>query len=453
MDHPRVVAAIAEPPDAVLSRRTLRWLVIGYAVAIIYGSFLPFYFNLDPNFVRWRWLSLLSAPVIPRVRQFFILDVASNVLLFVPLGFLLLAANREDRASGSFATPLLIGALGLLFGLSIECGQTLTPFRSPSILDALCNGSGAMLGAALGRFARRGLQPASTAILFRIFRRRLTLVVLGFLLLAPLADALYPFQLAHHLPTLWENLMRVPDSLPAQEAHRFWADLLFEKVFLFAAVGYLVLDNFRRFDDRRGAALAWLASSALALAIEAAKLLVVGRTISTRDLIGNSLGALLGVLVMPQWSASNFVQRHRQEVFLAVAVTVLCYFELTPFDWISAGELRQKIATIEWLPFESYYFFAPPLAIFDLGKKLFLSIPVGFLIAAQSPPAGRPNQLGRGAIGGTLIGLVLEAGQITLRSRTPALTDVILIGVGAWLGALAHEYFQLIRCPRAPARR
>lgn len=34
---------------------TARYLLWVYCVFIIYGCFIPFHFNFDPNFVRWRW--------------------------------------------------------------------------------------------------------------------------------------------------------------------------------------------------------------------------------------------------------------------------------------------------------------------------------------------------------------------------------------------------------------
>jgi hypothetical protein len=42
----------------------------------------------------------------------------------------------------------------------------------------------------------------------------------------------------------------------------------------------------------------------------------------------------------------------------------------------------------------------------------------------------------------TLLGLILEAGQILIRSRTPAITDVLVIASGGWIGSLAGHLYQ-----------
>jgi hypothetical protein len=55
-----------------------------------------------------------------------------------------------------------------------------------------------------------------------------------------------------------------------------------------------------------------------------------------------------------------------------------------PFDWISStDELTARIATIEWLPFAAYYGADPRSAFFDLGKKLFMVGPLGFILASR----------------------------------------------------------------------
>ena len=36
-------------------KRAAQGLLLAYCLFILYGSFIPFHFNFDPNFVRWRW--------------------------------------------------------------------------------------------------------------------------------------------------------------------------------------------------------------------------------------------------------------------------------------------------------------------------------------------------------------------------------------------------------------
>jgi VanZ family protein len=70
-------------------------------------------------------------------------DAGQNVLLFMPLGFLL--GSDADRTPG--LSPKRAAALGLLFSASIECAQAWIPGRYPSAWDVAFNALGAGLGA------------------------------------------------------------------------------------------------------------------------------------------------------------------------------------------------------------------------------------------------------------------------------------------------------------------
>ena len=106
---------------------------------------------------------------------------------------------------------------------------------------------------------------------------------------------------------------------------------------------------------------------------------------------------------------------------------------------------RFRFATIEWLPFSSYYSAEPQAALFDLAKKLFLLGSLGFLIAAGNRAASpRKRQVLATAVG-LSVGLILEAAQIGLQSRNPSLTDVLLFGGAAWAGAVVFERYRRIR--------
>ena len=69
------------------------------------------------------------------------LEVAANVLLFVPLGFFY-RIGRPGRGSA-----LRVLALGALISLAIEAAQYFEPTRTPSPLDVATNAAGAWLGA------------------------------------------------------------------------------------------------------------------------------------------------------------------------------------------------------------------------------------------------------------------------------------------------------------------
>src|SRR4029077_13460763 len=157
-------------------------------------------------------------------------------------------------------------------------------------------------------------------------------------------------------------------------------------------------------------------------------------------------GALLGILFLPTLAEADICRRYPIEILMALVLGLVTYSELSPFDWIkSMDELPARLSKVEWLPFGAYYGADTQSALFDLGKKLFVIGPLGFLIAAR---AQQKNALRRRivvALVGLLTGTALEAGQILLRSRIPSITDVLLFGLATWAGAVIFERFSLLR--------
>ena len=198
---------LAELPTSFAERKLLRWLFVFYFLFILYGSFIPFRFSDDPEFVRSQFVRFFTPPYDHGVRRFSLPDVVSNVLLFVPFGFLWVGGEFSLRMQSRFwRVALTGGVLGLLSGLMIESGQMFSPGRIASILDALCNGIGSATGAAAGFLLFRAFRGSFGLILLRLLRQRPSLVLLALLLLASVADAYYPFDVTLDVSAVWHNL-------------------------------------------------------------------------------------------------------------------------------------------------------------------------------------------------------------------------------------------------------
>jgi hypothetical protein len=89
----------AEQRTSFDERKLLRWLLLFYCLFILYGSFLPFRFSDDPEFVRSQLTRFFTPPYEHGVRKFSLPDVVSNILLFVPFGF-------SGSARKSFRSPM-----------------------------------------------------------------------------------------------------------------------------------------------------------------------------------------------------------------------------------------------------------------------------------------------------------------------------------------------------------
>jgi glycopeptide antibiotics resistance protein len=95
--------------------------------------------------------TLHDAGVPPQVNYSFV-EIASNVVMFIPLGALIAALLPTNR----WWAAALMGGLGSCL---IELAQlALLPHRFASVVDIMANTAGALLGALLARAIRRARQ-------------------------------------------------------------------------------------------------------------------------------------------------------------------------------------------------------------------------------------------------------------------------------------------------------
>lgn len=116
-----------------------RHLAIAYTALVVYASLHPFsgwrdlgvspFAFLDAGWPRW-WTGF---------------DLTVNVLVYLPLGYLLTLAL--SRHSGRWLPAVLGACLAALISFSMESLQTWLPTRVSSNLDLACNALGGVIGA------------------------------------------------------------------------------------------------------------------------------------------------------------------------------------------------------------------------------------------------------------------------------------------------------------------
>ncbi len=201
----------SELPISFAERKLLRWLFLLYCLFILYGSFIPFRFSDDPEFVRSQFARFFTPPYDHGIRRFSFPDVVSNILLFFPFGLLWVGGEFSLRMqSRCWRASFTGGVLGLLSGLIIESGQMFSPGRIASMLDALCNGLGSATGAAAGlppipSFSRQFWLDTARSC----YNNGPLSLLLALLLLASVADAYYPFDVTLDVSAVWHNLKNI----------------------------------------------------------------------------------------------------------------------------------------------------------------------------------------------------------------------------------------------------
>ena len=197
-----------DPPRA--ATRLPRYLALAYAALIAYASLHPLADWRDPGLSPFTFLDAAWP------RYWTVFDLITNVLAYLPLGFLLALALR--RLPGRFTPAVTAVLLGTLFSFCLESLQSYLPSRVASNLDLACNSCGAGCGALLTlwqgeRFFERIAQ-LQRQLLAPIAQAELGLVLIGLWLLTQLSPETVLFG-AGDLRYLLEITPAVPYAAPS----------------------------------------------------------------------------------------------------------------------------------------------------------------------------------------------------------------------------------------------
>lgn len=447
-------AAVAPLPAR--RRRQLAWLLLAWALFVVYGSWVPLHFQWrDPGQVwtaLWHW----SAWQALRGQR---LDTAVNVLLTVPLGFGLALLWAGPRARTAMAVRAVIVLLVALLSVGVEWGQGFLPGRNASLGDVLAQTAGTLLGLALqagyGRRAHAWLAATGTAL---DARSRAAHLLHGYLL-ALLLFAVMPLDLTLDLGELYGKWRagRV-HALPFQSLRGTGSDIVYElvsDVLLWLPVGLLW-----RLDQPQRKALAIAGQAALlALAVEGAQLFVLSRVSDSSDVLLAALGAWLGATVLPPaWrrlSASRDAQR--RACLLGLLVWLLAVVWIYTWPLALRGALpgpADFVRAFVRVPFVGYFQRDEFGALNEMLRKLLVFLPGGALARLWLATARRTavrSALPLALL--ALLALVLEAVQVLLADRVADLTDALLATLGAAAGWRLAGWLQSAPGgPDAPAR-
>lgn len=436
------------------SGRSLFRLALVYAVLMAYGSFVPFHFQPVSYDAFERQLGQMQDLWVIDSR----IDFTANVLLGVPLAFLLLGAWSVDRgAVRALAGLLLVLPVCLAWSGLVEVGQIFFPPRTPSLNDIAAQQLGALGGGLLWLMVGQRL-----CHWYREFRHcRASQGLAGrwlwVYLFILVAVWVMPFDLAVRPQELWEKwkaggIQLVPRlTLGAEPFARVQS--LFGAVAYFVPLGFL----WTLARPRRSGALGALAFGlVLAFCLEGAQLFVASRTSSTLDALLGGLGTLLGYIAALAFQrhtcdAAACWRRPEEElrgvgviatfVWLGVLVVDRWY----PFQF--QGDLmvaRERLSQISWIPLADYVAQPWAHALDELVHRIMVFAVLGAVAALAWP------ETIRGANGLVLMSVfitavLLEAGRLWLPMRYPGLTNLLLELLGGGLGLWVMRRLVLVR--------
>ena len=224
-----------------------RYLALAWCGLVVYGSLHPFSGWRDTGvspiaFLDGGW---------PRYWTFF--DLAANIAVYVPLGFLMTLALQG--LPGRFTSLALATLLAAGVSFAMETLQTWLPSRVPSNLDLACNSLGGLAGALWARAAGPRVFARLLALEHRLIapipHAELGLTLLGLWLLVPLSpetllfgagDLRQFFGLTGAVPFAAESFMLIEASITA--FHLVAVGLIVRMLCVRLLVAYLLVPLF-----------------------------------------------------------------------------------------------------------------------------------------------------------------------------------------------------------------
>lgn len=262
--------------------------------------------------------------------------------------------------------------------------------------------------------------------------------------------------------TAFEQFRQIPYLQLGLYNRADWvANLLLFAPLGFLWTGALDLDRRRRWPAVLAAPLIAALLAALAVAIEAAQLWTVNRTVSRNDILAEWLGAVAGVglwfpvgrravaalraLFEPQSRATASTR------LLRLYTLGLVLYALQPLDLALGPEaVRAKYAAgrILLVPFAHGYG-GPFDLLWQIGADVLLFVPIGMMFRI----GGRGLRSVPAAVGlSLLLAAAVETAQLLVFSRSTDVTDILVAGVGALVGAWLAPFLRRAG-PRVPGAR
>ena len=153
------------------------------------------------------------------------------------------------------------------------------------------------------------------------------------------------------------------------------------------------------------------------------------RTLDVNEFISGACGAMLGCVYFALGNHRRRYEAPKYEKGLAVPfIAYVLFLGLTPFDFDPAASTSLRAGHL--FPFYAYFGHTSIWNLYDVFGALFCGAALAFIaFRSRNVPAWAA------AAAALLLGIVVEAGQLFLPSRTADITDPLLMAAGAWVAA------------------
>lgn len=419
---------------------------LGFLILAIYGSLVPFHYRpvaWEDALERWRHIPYLDLGIYSRA------DFVANILLFIPLSYLMMATLCVDRRRwvGLIWLPVVVVICAGL-ALAIEFTQIWFWPRTVSLNDIYAETTGGVIGSVAWLLIGQRVTEWARSLWGGWGRGRPVAKLLPAYLVFLVVIHVVPLDLTIRPAELYQKykegrVVLVPFSAYPDELFGAAEKLLWNTVY-YLPLG-LILCRLRGPIGQR-AGWAFLTGLLVTGVIECLQLIVFTRYTDVTDVLTGSLAVLggwaLGRAFMLRTEADKRRPRSEGTVWRPVAlgaalvawVGVLAAITWNPYDFLSDPQaIKARLQKVNLIPFADLYWGTEYNAFDHLLQRLVLFMPIGGLVAFMTR---RRSTLGWSAsvLLGMTISAGLEAGQILIPSRTPGTTDVLLATIASGIG-------------------
>ena len=417
----------ATPSAATTTRhsRHFRTFAFVYVLFIVYVTTIPFSFGLTSeqvmaHFHRVSWIPFFN----PDGSRASLPDMVQNVVLFAPLGLLLVMslARRVTTPGARIATAT---GLGLLLSVTVETLQLFTTDRTTSATDVATNTIGTCLGAwSTSFFASLLAALHRHPRVERLLSRQSAYPVLASLAIVTVG-AWQPFDFTLDVGTilskahsLWRHPIDIP-SMPSDEVA-----IALRMALLVVALASWFRDGSVEHPRRRALGIGLL----LGVGLEASQLFIESRMPGAQDALSACLGALGGFAVLPRVRAASA----RTWAWTTIVLTILsaAVADLSPF------QISSEASRINLVPFIAHYTRSDMAPLADFLDAAILYLPMGFVVAVVF---GRRTAWWLALAVTATSSLALEMAQRFIETRYADITDPLAAILGAAVGVYAWQ--------------
>ncbi len=412
---------------------------LGYIIFVVYGSLVPLDytpFPLDQALEKFKNITYLDLGIESRA------DWIANILLYIPLSFLLMGIFRNYLIISFFysiSISVFVAGFCIATAVSIEFIQQFFPPRTVSLNDLLAESLGTLIGIIswflIGekllyffRLIGQGnwFSIKSAVILF--------LAVYVFL-------SLFPFDFVTSMTELDNKLAMGHDSFffdidaYKDSLLRCVVKLVMEMLVLVPLGGLFAALPF--VPNRYG--LAVVVGFFLGILIEFTQVFICSGSGQGLSILTRMMGMAIGVKAYSSFSSLNLHAvrpKLRKVLFFALLPYILLVVSINGWlggDWIALDSAIQKFKETQFLPFYYFYYTTETEALVSLLSNIGTYMPVGiwFWIKDFINPVYKKNSVIWVGIVAAILAIIVESGKLFLEAKHVDPTDVLIAFVAS----------------------